>query len=503
MKSEDVYGLENAGWPALVLDSGGTVRGCNQSALAWFGAGVAKGSPPLYKLVAEEDAGKASKLLLVGERASIPALSIRFRAKDGQFESRRTMVCTLGVNGSRRFLLQLLPENAVSTEQAGSSDLNANAGLKHKLDCALQLARTVSLDFNNALTSIMGHTSLFLAKTEADHPWRKLLVEVEKSAMRAAEISCELAAYSSQGKDKEDAADGDLNQLLRKTVESFQRQPQSGTASVRWELQLEADLWACRFDEQRLEQALAKIVENAIESFQTDGTVTVNTRNLELNGPTQDRSAHLSPGTYVCCEIRDNGCGIEPEILPRIFEPFFTTKKGAKHRGLGLAWVYGVLSNQGGGVAISSKPSEGTSVRIYLPAEKRIVNPGGGQGKELDGTATVLMVDDEELLLAMGQNILSSFGYKVLTAVSGHRALEILSQKNTQVDLLLTDLVMPVMSGRELVEQVQQKWPSTRILCTSGYFLPASQQPSSAFLQKPFTTQELLGKVKSALAVTA
>jgi CheY-like chemotaxis protein len=107
------------------------------------------------------------------------------------------------------------------------------------------------------------------------------------------------------------------------------------------------------------------------------------------------------------------------------------------------------------------------------------------------------------LLLAMGQNILSSFGYKVLTAVSGHRALEILSQKNTQVDLLLTDLVMPVMSGRELVEQVQQRWPSTRILCTSGYFLPAGQQPSSAFLQKPFTTQELLGKVKSALAIAA
>lgn len=503
MKSEDVYGLENAGWPALVLDSGGTVRGCNQSAVAWFGAGVAKGSAPIYKLVAEEDAGKASKLLLSGEPASTPIQSIRFRAKDGKLESRRPIVCTLGVNGSSRFLIQLLPDAAASAEKPGAAEREPNAGLKHKLDCALQLARTVSLDFNNALTSILGHTSLFLAKTEADHPWRKLLVEVEKSAMRAAEISCELAAYSSQGKDKEEAANGDLNQLLRRSVESFQKQPQPGTVPVQWQLYLDAGLWACRFDERRLEQALAKVIENAIESFRTDGTISVTTRNLELNGPTQDRSAHLSPGAYVCCEIRDNGCGIEADVMPRIFEPFFTTKKGAKHRGLGLAWVYGVLSNQAGGVAISSKPNEGTSVRIYLPAEKRIVNPGGGQGKELDGNATVLMVDDEELLLAMGQNILSSFGYKVLTAVSGHRALEILSQKNTQVDLLLTDLVMPVMSGRELVEQVQQKWPSTRILCTSGYFLPANQQPNGAFLQKPFTTQELLGKVKSALAIAA
>jgi signal transduction histidine kinase len=503
MKSEDVYGLENAGWPALVLDSGGTVRGCNQSALVWFGAGVAKGSPPLYRLVAEEDAGKASKLLLTGGPDSIPVPSIRFRTKDGRLESRRAMVCTIGVNGSSRFLLQLLPEAAALLEQPGPADLGANAGLKHKLDCALQLARTVSLDFNNALTSILGHTSLFLAKTEADHPWRKLLVEVEKSAMRAAEISCELAAYSTQSRDKEDAVEGDLNQLVRRSVESFQKQPQPGAGAVRWELNLDSDLWASRFDERRLEQALAKIMENAIESFETDGTVSVSSRNLELNGPTQDRSAHLSPGAYVCCEIRDNGCGIEPEVLPRIFEPFFTTKKGAKHRGLGLAWVFGVLSNQGGGVAISSKPRDGTSVRIYLPAEKRIVNPGGGQGKELDGTATVLMVDDEELLLAMGQNILSSFGYKVLTAVSGHRALEILSQNKTQIDLLLTDLVMPVMSGRELVEQVLERWPATRILCTSGYYLPANQQPNAAFLQKPFTTQELLGKVKSALSVTA
>jgi CheY-like chemotaxis protein len=190
-------------------------------------------------------------------------------------------------------------------------------------------------------------------------------------------------------------------------------------------------------------------------------------------------------------------------VLPRVFEPFFTTKRSPKHRGLGLAWVYGVLSNQGGGVAVSSATGEGTSVRIYLPAEKRIVNPGGGETNDLDGTATVLMVDDEELLLAMGQNILSSFGYKVLTAVSGHRALEILSQKDTRVDLLLTDLVMPVMSGRELVEQVQQRWPTTRILCTSGYYMSASQQPTGAFLHKPFTTQELLGKVKTALSVAA
>jgi len=199
-------------------------------------------------------------------------------------------------------------------------------------------------------------------------------------------------------------------------------------------------------------------------------------------------------------EISDSGCGIPPDVMLRIFEPFFTTKKGGNHRGLGLAWVYGIVTNHGGGVAVSSQPAAGTSVRLYLPAEKSHVRENGVNTGDLTGTQTILMVDDEDLLLTMGQTILSSYGYRVLTANNGPKALELLAEADPGVDLVLTDLVMPTMSGRELVEQIRELSPATTIICTSGYLWPASQQNDPAYLQKPFTSQELLLKVKQALA---
>jgi two-component system, cell cycle sensor histidine kinase and response regulator CckA len=248
-----------------------------------------------------------------------------------------------------------------------------------------------------------------------------------------------------------------------------------------------------------MQQAFMKIIENALQALRERGRVTVQTRNVELAEPTQDRNVQLAAGAYVCVEIIDNGCGIEPEVLPRLFEPFFTTKRSANHRGLGLAWVYGIVTNHGGGVAISSQPGTGTSVRVYLPAEKRIVRDPGVTSADLTGSQTVLMVDDEDLLLTMGKTILSAYGYRVLTANGGQKALDILAQKDTSVDLVITDLVMPAMSGRELVEHIRRLSPTTRIMCTSGYVWPVGQETNGAYLQKPFTSQELLFMVKQVL----
>ncbi len=231
----------------------------------------------------------------------------------------------------------------------------------------LQLAQTVSLDFNNALTGVLAHTSLLLGKTDAGHPWRFSLMEVEKSAVRAAEIVEELARYSLQKKDLRHVPVGNLNAVVTRCIGVFRR-----THGVRfaWNLMLERHLFEARFDETKVEQAVAKILDNAVEAFghTGTGTIVVQTRNVQLTQPTQDRNVRLAAGNYVCAEIADGGAGIDPEVLPRIFEPFYTTKP-APHRGLGLALVYGILSNLGGGVAVSSQPGNGTSARIYLPAE--------------------------------------------------------------------------------------------------------------------------------------
>jgi CheY-like chemotaxis protein len=354
----------------------------------------------------------------------------------------------------------------------------------------------VALDFNNALTSILGHTSLVLSQVEANHPWRASLIEVQKSASKAAEIANDLGTFSRQDKEVRTQAAGNLNLLVQRCVEVFQRE--GGGAQAAWQLQLERKLFSAKFDEEKMKQAFMKVIENAVQALRSNGRVTVQTRNIALTEATQDLNVRLVAGAYVCVEISDNGCGIEPEVLPRIFEPFFTTK-GGTHRGLGLAWAYGIATNHGGGVAVSSQPGAGTSVRIYLPAEKRIVKDNGFTLDDLTGGQTILMVDDEDLLLTMGQTILSAYGYRVLTANSGQKALDLIA-RNPAVDLVITDLVMPAMSGGELIEHLHRLSPATRVLCTSGYVWPAGQDHVGTYLQKPFTSQDLLLKVKQALA---
>ena len=276
------------------------------------------------------------------------------------------------------------------------------------------------------------------------------------------------------------------------------------TARIAWKLQLERELFSARFDEAKVQQALSKVLENAVDAVGSqEGQISVQTRNVELAEATQDRNVRLAAGVYVCIEIGDSGPGIEAAVLPRIFEPFFTTK-GPGHRGLGLALVYGIVTNHGGGVAVSSQAGTGTSVRIYLPAEKKFVtqNAGPDADADLNGTETILVVDDESLLLTMAETILTEYGYCVLTAGSGQKALEILSGEHVQIDLIVTDLVMPAMGGRELIERIRQQSPGMRILCTSGYTLPADKQAGTPYLQKPFTSRELLATVKQVLAHT-
>jgi two-component system, cell cycle sensor histidine kinase and response regulator CckA len=496
MKSVIALGLQNAGWPALLVDGAGLICGANPAALKAFGAPLEAQSPRLSAIWAPDNSRTAEQFLALWEHAPTPNVSLKLKDKDGHPAGYIVSVSAFANDSQKYFVLQALPEAAPAEKDQGG---NSAAAHKQKLDCALQLARTVALDFNNALTSILGHTSLVLSKMEPAHPWRASLIEVEKSAAKAAEIANDLGTFSRQEKEARAQAAGNLNLLLQRSVEFFQQN--AGQGAVEWTLQLDRKLFAAKFDEAKMQQAFMKILENAIQALRDRGRITVQSRNIELAQATQDRNVQLAAGGYVCVEISDNGCGIEADVLPRVFEPFFTTKRGANHRGLGLAWVYGIVTNHGGGVAISSQPEVGTSVRVYLPAEKRLVRDHGLAPSDLSGNQTILIVDDEDLLLTMGQTILSSYGYRVLTANGGQKALDILAQKDLTVDLVITDLVMPAMSGRELVEHIRKVSPDTRIICTSGYVWPAGQENDGTYLQKPFTSQELLVKVKETLRV--
>jgi len=513
-KEDDDFLLQNAEWPVLLMRKNGKVLRANRAAVRAFGSGIEKEDGTLTSIWSSHNKGSALQFL------SLPPpdapLHLKFNLKSGLPGAFLAQSCLTASDDI--CLLQLLkeipPESlpAAASKPAAAPDsgaptaapplpaaaaaaVEASLAHKQKLDCALQLARSVALDFNNALTSILGHASLLLSKAEPGHPWRSSLNEIEKSAAKAAEVANDLAAFSRQEKDVRVQVAGNLNTLLERTVEAFQKSLQK---PVKITCQFERKLFTTSFDEAKMQQALAKILENAVEAIKGEGKINIQTRNLELSEPTQDRTAKLTPGNYVCVEISDTGAGIAPEVMPRIFEPFFTTK-GSRHRGLGLAWVYGIITNHGGAVAVSSQPEAGASVRIYLPATRKIVRAAPIAPSDLSGTQTILFVDDEDLLLTMGQMILSSYGYTVLTANSGQKALEIFSHAKKKIDLVVTDLVMPNMSGRELTEQILRLAPQTRILWSSGYVRSSNPEEAERYLQKPFTSQDLLRKVKQVL----
>lgn len=509
--------MENAGWPALLVDSAGSIRASSQGARKIFGSAI-ESRPSLAQSIwsRENDLTPEEFLKTWRERTPDAPLELRFRGRDGSTCSYSAQVCPASLgDGDDLLLLQLfkvpprpeeeekpresrppVPETPPAATSESGSVMETGLAQKQKLDCAMQLIRTVALDFNNALTSIMGHASLLLAKVETRNPIRNSLVEIEKSAQRAAEIAHDLAAFSRQEKDVRAQQSGNVNDLLRRTIEVL-KENQSET--IHFKEQFASRPYALNFDEAKMQQAFVKILENSVQALGGFGTIYVKTENLDVADTFRDGSAKLPQGAYVCIEFTDTGCGIAPEVLPRIFEPFFTTKKEAGHRGLGLAWVYGIVTNHGGTVTVSSEVNRGTTVRIYLPAQKKVVNDEVVNSGDLTGTQTILMIDDEDLLLTMGEMILTSFGYKVITANNGLKALDIFLEKSADIDLVITDLVMPQMSGRELIERLRRISPGVKIICASGFVRPPSSEDDENYLQKPFASQSLLRKVKQVL----
>lgn len=539
MSSEFAFVVENANWPVLLVNDSGAILRASRAASALFGpleSGITLGS----SIWASENKVIPELFLARSERSSAASHLVKLKRKDGQVLPFAVFVCPVTKDEERCYALQLFEDGAkpqpapapapsqdplpitpvaparaatapappptvapvppAAAEAGATSPMDAGQAHKQKLECALQLSRTVALDFNNALTSILGHTSLILSKMEPNHPWKSSLVEVEKSAEKAAEIAHDLAAFSRQEKDVRTQVAGNMNDVLQRTVEVFQNSSGSG---MKWTLNFENKLYTVSFDEAKIQQAFVKVLDNAVQSVTTNGHITVRTRNHDYREPEQDGTVQIAPGYYIAVEFIDNGCGIPADILPRIFEPFFTTKKGPGHRGLGLAWVYGIVTNHGGSVSVSSEVGIGTSVRLYLPATKKIVRDRSVKTDDLNGTQMILMVDDEDLLLTMGEMVLSSFGYRVLTANSGQSALEIFKKSGPEIDLVITDLVMPQMGGRELAEKLRKLSPGVKIICASGYTRGASPaEDDEVYLQKPFTSQDLLRKVKQVLSAT-
>lgn len=371
-----------------------------------------------------------------------------------------------------------------------------------KMDAIGQLAGGVAHDFNNLLTAICGHSELSLKLLTPQDPLHRHLEQIKKSGERAAALTRQLLAFSRKQILQPKIID--LNQIVVDMNKMLQRLIGEDIDLL---MGLAAVPGKVKADPNQIEQILLNLSINARDAMPKGGRLTIETSNVDLSEEFSRDHVSVRPGQYVMLAVSDNGCGMDAETQAHIFEPFFTTKEVGKGTGLGLATVYGIVKQSEGTIWLYSEVGRGTAFKIYLPcaeAPMKEVEVGADDRESLQGTETVLLVEDEEVVREMATEILRDAGYHVLEARHGPEALILGRRHAGAIHLMLTDVVMPQMSGRELAEQLTPLRRDMKVLYMSGYTDDAIVhhgvlEEGTAFIGKPFTPSALARKVREIL----
>jgi len=375
-----------------------------------------------------------------------------------------------------------------------------------KMEAVGRLAGGVAHDFNNILTAIGGYTDLLLDDLPLDDPRRQDVDEIHRAADRAAALTQQLLAFSRRQVLQPKVID--LNALVS-NVESLLGRLIG--EDVQLATALADDAGRVRADPGQLEQVIVNLAVNARDAMPGGGRLTIETRNVDLDAAYAAEHRTVVPGPYVVIAVSDTGTGMSADTQSHMFEPFFTTKEVGKGTGLGLATVYGIVKQSGGSIWVYSELGHGTTIKVYLPRvdepPEPLAAPPLANPERLRGTETILLVEDEPAVRAVARQILARQGYTVLEAPDGPAALAMVAGGG-RVDLILTDVVMPGMSGRALADQLATRWPGVRVLYMSGYTDDAivrhgMLEPGLAYLQKPFRPDTLVRKVREVLNHTA
>jgi two-component system, cell cycle sensor histidine kinase and response regulator CckA len=367
-----------------------------------------------------------------------------------------------------------------------------------KLEAVGRLAGGVAHDFNNLMGVILGSSELLLDDLPADDPRRRYVEAITATSKRAASLTNQLLTFSR--KQVSSPLVFDLNSIVGETGRML---PRVIGEHIEIAIVLSLEQAPVLADPTRVQQVLMNLAANARDAMQEGGKLTIEVANCEMKqgggGP-----AEVAPGHYVKLTVSDTGAGMSPEIQNRAFDPFFTTKDIGKGTGLGLSTVFGIVKESGGSILLSSKRGKGTTFRIYLPrAKEEIIERAAASrvpDESLQGSETILLVEDQSELRNLTCEFLQRLGYKVLDAGFPGEAIQIAKQFTGQIDLLLTDVVMPGMSGRELVKQLRPSYANMRVLYISGFADPTCEQDvldaNEAFLAKPFFLRELATKIR-------
>jgi signal transduction histidine kinase len=400
-----------------------------------------------------------------------------------------------------------LQDSALRAEQRRMANALAESQQQlrqaQKLEAVGRLAGGVAHDFNNLLTAIRGYSDLVLASLPADNPIAGDVLEIQRAADRAASLTQQLLAFSRKQILQPRVLD--MNSVVS-TVEPMLQRLIGEDITIASSCSARGYVVA---DPGQIEQILVNLVVNARDAMPQGGTISIETQNATLDETYTSEHAPVVPGRYVMLAVGDNGVGMSRDTREHAFDPFFTTKEAGKGTGLGLATVYGIVKQSGGYVWIYSEPGLGTTLKLYFPevsAAAAFTNveykPSAKLGAR--GSETILLVEDEESVRGLTSRILEKQGYRVIVAQHGREAMDIATREVGHIDLVLTDIVMPGMNGRGLVERLAGIRPRIKSLYMSGYtdddiIRRGFIEPSKSFLQKPFTSESLLQTVRKVL----
>ena len=373
-----------------------------------------------------------------------------------------------------------------------------------KMEAIGQLAAGIAHDFNNILTVVRGHAGMMLERPDLDPETINSLNEVSQAAARATSLASQLLTLSR--KQRLNPRAFDLNETIDQ-LHSLLSRVLGETISL--QLECAPDLPPLFADETQIEQVLINLAVNARDAMPGGGSLIIGTRLIPVRAAQLAGQRDVAPGDFMAITVADTGCGMSPDVLQHLFEPFFTTKPEGKGTGLGLATAYGIIKQHGGWIEVDSEPGRGTTFRIFLPRGEvtAIAEPARESriSTTLRGTESVLVVEDEPTVRAVVRSILTQSGYRVVERETGEEALALWATRETEFDLLITDLVMPGnISGELLAERLRKMRPELRVLLTTGYVNHTiSEERFTALgmqlLRKPYTAEELLQSVRRCL----
>ncbi|MBF0559820.1 MAG: PAS domain S-box protein, partial [Nitrospirae bacterium] len=376
--------------------------------------------------------------------------------------------------------------------------LEAQLLQSQKMEAIGTLAGGIAHDFNNLLMGILGYTSLMMMDIDETHPNYNRMRTIEHLVQSGAELSKQLLGFARGG--KYEVMPTDLNELITKASDMFGRTKKE----ISIHRKLQQDLHSVEIDRGQIEQVLLNLFVNAWQAMPSGGNLYIETSNVNLDEESC-KFLSINAGLYVKTSVADTGIGIDENIQKRIFDPFFTTKELGKGTGLGLASAYGIVRNHGGTINVCSEKGKGATFSIYLPASGKMPVLNKKEPAEIGKKAgTILLVDDQDVVIEIGGEMLKALGYNVLSAKSGNEAIELYNKNKEGVHLVILDMILPTVSGGEIYDKLKEINPNVKVILSSGYSIEGEaakilERGCDGFIQKPFTMEELSRKIYEVL----